>query len=222
MYIAKHHQFQDREAIFTLLESHPLGAWVCHASDGLLANHVPFFLDRTRGAHGTLMGHVARANPVWRQLSADTPSLVMFQGAQSYITPTWYPGKTAHGKVVPTWNYAVVHAHGTARVIEDRAWMLDMLHRLTHSQESRQSAPWRVEDAPADFIDKLMHGIVGIEMPIDRLEGKLKASQDEDLPDRHGTVRGLQAKQDTQSLDMAGIVLATLTSAAQQAVQAPD
>lgn len=211
MYVSKHHAFHDREAVFTLIESHPLGAWVCHARDGLQANHVPFFLDRTRGAHGTLMGHVARANPVWQQLAADTPSVVMFQGAQSYITPSWYPGRAEHGKVVPTWNYVVAHAHGTARVVEDPGWLLDMLNLLTDAQESRQAMPWRVGEAPADFIGKLMRAIVGIEIPIDRLEGKLKASQDEDGQDRRGTVQGLQASAGEQSRDMAAWVLGALT-----------
>ena len=192
MYIAKHHQLDDHAAALALMEGHPLGVWVCHAQDGLVANHVPFFLDRTRGPHGTLMGHVARANTVWRQLAPDTPSVVVFQGAQSYITPAWYPGKAEHGKVVPTWNYLVAHAHGTARAIEDPDWLLDMLNRLTDTQESRQALPWRVSDAPAVFIHKLMRGIVGIEILIERLEGKLKASQDEDAQDRRGTLRGLQ------------------------------
>lgn len=210
MYVSKHHQLKEPEAILALIESHPLGAWVCQSKDGLVANHIPFFLDRTRGPHGTLIGHVARANTVWRQLFADTPSVVMFQGAQSYITPGWYPGKAEHGKVVPTWNYTVAHVHGTAQVIEDPNWMLDMLNRLTNAQESRQARPWRVSDAPADFIEKLMRGIVGIEIPIDRLEGKLKASQDEDLQDRQATVKGLQSMLGDQSHSMAGLVLGAI------------
>ncbi len=212
MYVSKHHQLNDRDAVFALMETHPLGAWVCQSKEGLVANHVPFFLDRTRGPHGTLMGHVARANSVWRQLASDTPSVVMFQGAQSYITPGWYPGKAEHGKVVPTWNYVVAHAHGTAQVIEDPHWMLGMLNRLTDAQESRQTCPWRVGDAPPDFIDKLMRGIVGIEISIDRLDGKLKASQDEDVQDRHGTVRGLQSNHNGASREMAELVLNTLAS----------
>ena len=216
MYVSNHHQLNDRDAAFSLMEAHPLGAWVCHSTDGLVANHVPFILDRTRGPHGTLMGHVARANPVWRQLLNDTPSVVMFQGAQSYITPGWYPGKSDHGKVVPTWNYVVVHAHGKARVIEDPHWILGMLNRLTDSQESRQTLPWRVGDAPLDFIDKLMRGIVGIEISIGRLEGKLKASQDEDMQDRLGTVKGLQSNHSDQSRDMAGLVLGTIQNESQQ------
>ena len=212
MYVSKHHKLNDHDAVLALMEAHPLGAWVCHAKEGLLANHVPFYLDRTRGPHGTLLGHVARANSVWRALSADTPSVVMFQGAQSYITPGWYPGKAEHGKVVPTWNYVVAHAHGTARVVEDPIWMLNMLNRLTDTQESGQTSPWRVEDAPPDFIQKLMRGIVGIEIPIDRLDGKLKASQDEDTQDRHGTVKGLQSSPSQQARHMALLVLSALTS----------
>ena len=216
MYIKKHHQLNDRDAVLALMEAHPLGAWVCHAKEGLIANHVPFFLDRTRGPYGTLLGHVARANSVWRVLPPDTPSVVMFQGAQSYITPGWYPGKAEHGKVVPTWNYVVAHAHGTARVIEDPTWMLNMLNRLTDSQESGQKLPWRVEDAPPDYIRKLMRGIVGIEIPIARVDGKLKASQDEDMQDRHGTVKGLQSNHSQQSQNMAELVLGALTSEAPQ------
>lgn len=216
MYVSKHHQLNDRDAVLALMETHPLGAWVCSAQEGLVANHVPFFLDRTRGPFGTLLGHVARANSVWRVLSPDTPSVVMFQGAQSYITPGWYPGKAVHGKVVPTWNYVVAHAHGRARVIEDPAWMLNMLNRLTDTQESGQILPWRVEDAPPDYIHKMMRGIVGIEIPIDRVDGKLKASQDEDLQDRHSTVKGLQSNHSQQSQNMAELVVRALTSDAPQ------
>jgi transcriptional regulator len=214
MYVSKHHQLNDHEAVMSLIETHPLGAWVCHSGDELIANHVPFFLDRTRGPYGTLMGHVARANDVWRQLFPETPSVVMFQGAQSYITPGWYPGKAEHGKVVPTWNYVVAHAHGAARVIEDPAWLLDMLHRLTNANESRQATPWRVGDAPSGYIENLMRGVVGIEISIDRLESKLKASQDEALPDRRGTVEGLQSNHSEQSRAMAALVLSTLTGKA--------
>ncbi|WP_295959111.1 FMN-binding negative transcriptional regulator [Rhodoferax sp.] len=216
MYVSKHHQLTDCEAIFSLVESHPLGAWVCHAHEGLVANHIPFFLDRTRGPHGTLMGHVARANTVWRQLGSGTPSVVMFQGTQSYISPGWYPGKAEHGQVVPTWNYVVAHAHGTARVMEDRDWLLGMLHRLTDSQEARQTSPWRVGDAPVDYIERMVRGIVGIEIPIDRLEGKLKASQDEDLQDRRGTVAGLQSNPSDASLTMAALVLSAMAGDAPQ------
>lgn len=207
MYVNPRHRLTDLDAIFSLMASHPLGAWVCVGHEGLVANHVPFVLDRSRGRFGTLVGHVSRANTVWRELGATTPSVVMFQGPQAYITPGWYPGKAEHGKVVPTWNYVVAHAHGVARAIEDREWLLDMLNRLTAVQEARRALPWRVADAPAAFIDKLLRAIVGIEIPIDRLEAKLKASQDEALPDRLGTVRGLQEEPSDDAGAMADLVM---------------
>jgi transcriptional regulator len=191
MYIRKQHQLTDREAIFSLIETHALGAWVCQVDGVLEANHIPFFLDRSQGALGTLVGHVSRANPAWRALATGLPSVVLFQGPQSYITPGWYPGKAEHGRVVPTWNYVVAHVHGVARVRQEREWLLGMLERLAQVHESTQPEPWRVNDAPAHYIDKMLHAIVGIEISIDRLVGKCKASQDEDMADRVGTVVGL-------------------------------
>ena len=131
MYIRKEHRLTDREAVLSLVETHPLGAWVCQGAHGLVANHVPFFLDRGKGPSGTLIGHVSRANKVWQDLDATKASIVMFQGPQGYITPGWYPSKAEDGKVVPTWNYAVAHVHGIARAIDDRDWLLGMLDRLT-------------------------------------------------------------------------------------------
>ena len=212
MYLPRYHQAPSAAALLSLIDAHALGAWVCHTPDGLVANHVPFVLDRSRGPQGTLIGHVARANPVWRALAAGQPSVVMFQGPHAYITPTWYPGHAAHGRVVPTWNYAVAHVHGQARVVEERGWMLDMLERLSAVQEAGQPQPWQMADAPADFMDRLLRAIVGIEISIDRIEGKLKASQDEDWADRQGTVQGLRAMPDSQAQAMADMV--------QQAMQA--
>lgn len=192
MYINKQHRFHDQKDVFSLIQSYPLGTWIYRGTDTMSANHIPFLLDRDRGPNGTLIGHVSRANNIWRELDAAIPSIIMFQGPQAYITPGWYPGKAEHGKVVPTWDYAVAHVHGTARVVDDRDWTLDMLNRLTDANEAGQAAPWRVSDAPSSYIDKLMRAIVGIEIPIDRIEGKLKASQDEAWQDRLGTVIGLQ------------------------------
>lgn len=210
MYVSKHHALDDREAIFGLMEAHPLGAWVCQTEGGLVANHVPFLLDRNRGEFGMLVGHVSRANPVWRQLNTAAPSVVMFQGPQAYISPGWYPGKADHGKVVPTWNYTVAHAHGIARAVDDRDWLLDVLNRLTATHEAGRPTPWRVGDAPADYIDRMLRAIVGVEIPIERLEGKLKASQDEDLPDRLGTVSALRADPRDGAHAMAGLVAQAL------------
>lgn len=192
MYIKALHRLTDRETLFALMDSHPLGAWVCHGPSGLVANHVPLLLDRSRGPFGSLIGHVSPANTVWRELGPAVPSVVMFQGPQAYITPGWYPGKAAHAEVVPTWNYVVAHAHGVARAVEDRGWVFDMLRRLTEAHEAPRSVPWSVADAPSAFIDRMMRAIVGIEITIDRLEGKLKASQDEAMPDRIGTACGLR------------------------------
>ncbi|MCP5284575.1 MAG: FMN-binding negative transcriptional regulator [Burkholderiaceae bacterium] len=212
MYLPAEHTFPTAdapEALFQLMAAHPLGAWVCGGPAGdLLANDVPFLLDRERGRHGTLIGHVSRANPVWRALGPSAPSVVMFQGPQAYVTPGWYPGKAAHGKVVPTWDYAVVHAHGVARAFHEPDAVLDVLRRLTAHHEARQALPWSVDDAPAAFIDRMLQAVVGIEIVIDRLEGKLKASQDEALPDRFGTAQGLLASDGDGHRTMGALVLA--------------
>jgi len=220
MYIRQDHRLDERDAMHALIGEHALGAWVVQGAQGLVANHIPFLLDAGRGPHGTLVGHVARANPVWRLLHADTPSLVMFQGPQIYITPNWYPGKAEHGKVVPTWDYAVVHAHGVARAVDDPAWLMEVLERLSAAHEASQPAPWRIQDAPADYIDKMLRAIVGIEIPIERLEGKLKASQDEAVRDRLGTVEGLRGLLRPKADAMAELVMGALRAEAGDAGQA--
>ena len=179
---------------------------VTMSPSGLLVNHIPFLLSATDATHGTLMGHVARANPVWQSFSATEPSVVIFQGAESYISPSWYASKLEHGKVVPTWNYAVVHAHGMPRAIEDRDWILNHVTRLSAEQESQQPLPWRVDDAPRDYIDKLLGAIVGIEIPVQALSGKWKVSQNRPLLDRQGVIAGLQAQDDARSKEMAGLI----------------
>ena len=206
MYIPKHFEETDREVLHALIRSHPLGAWVTISAAGLLVNHIPFLLSAADGTHGTLVGHVARSNPVWQSFSATEPSVVIFQGAESYISPSWYPSKREHGKVVPTWNYAVVHAHGIPRAIEDPAWLLDHVTRLSMEHESQQLLPWRVTDAPRDYIDKLLGAIVGIEIPVQALVGKWKVSQNRPRPDRDGVVAGLEMKADARSQEMASLI----------------
>ncbi|MGQ2921485.1 MAG: FMN-binding negative transcriptional regulator [Hydrogenophaga sp.] len=205
MYVPKYHQQNDQEAIYGLIERHPLGTWVCQVGGALVANHIPFVLDRSKGAHGTLIGHVSRANQVWRSLAEGATSVVTFQGPQAYISPGWYPTKQEHGKVVPTWDYTVTHAHGIAHAVEDPKWLLDMLNRLTNAQEASREQPWHVADAPDSYIEKMLRAIVGIEIPILSLEGKLKVSQDEALPDRQGTVAALERS--TSEVDRALAVL---------------
>jgi transcriptional regulator len=191
VYLPRHFEEKDIGVLHALQRSHPLGAWVAQTDAGLEVNHLPFLLDATRGEHGTLVGHVARANPIWRSLSGGRGSVVVFQGPEAYISPSWYPSKAAHGKVVPTWNYAVVHAHGVPRAIEDRDWLLGLVTRLTETHEAARAAPWHVSDAPADYVETLLKAIVGIEIPIVRLDGKWKTSQNRAAEDKLGTIAGL-------------------------------
>jgi len=152
-------------------------------------------IDATAGALGTLRGHVARANPVWKAHRPDAEAMAVFQGPQCYITPAYYATKAATGKVVPTWNYATVHAHGPLRVIEDAAWLRRFVEQLTDRHEATRPAgevPWQVSDAPEAFIETMIQAIVGIELPIARLEGKWKVSQNRPDEDRAGVVAGLE------------------------------
>jgi transcriptional regulator len=206
MYIPQAHEETDIDVLHALIRSHPLGTWVAQSNTELVANHLPFIIDTTRGEFGTLMCHVARANPVWQTHSRTMNSIVTFKGPQSYITPSWYPSKHAHGKAVPTWNYAVVHAQGLPQVIEDREWLLTHVAELTDTHESTQALPWKVSDAPPEYIDKLLAAIVGIEIPIARLIGKWKASQNRSTADKLGVIAGLTARGDPQSQDMAALV----------------
>src|ERR1044071_1561442 len=171
-------QFEETrlEVLHELVRAHPLGTFVILAGSELSANHVPFLLRAEQGANGTLCGHVARTNPLWKQLDSEIEALVVFQGPESYITPSWYPSKHADGKAVPTWNYAVVHAYGKPRAIEDADWLLEHVTQLTEVHEAGQALPWQVSDAPKDFTDQMLSRIVGIEIPISKLQGKWKVS----------------------------------------------
>lgn len=206
MYVPKHHEEKDITVLHSLIKSHPLATWVTQGDGELIVNHIPFFLDPTRGDLGTLVGHVAKANRVWRSFSTTVNSVLVFQDSDMYITPSWYPSKHAHGKAVPTWNYAVVHAHGLPHVIEDRGRMLQILNQLTDAHETEQALPWKVSDAPQEFTDRLFQGIVGIEIPIARLVGKWKVSQNRSESDKLGVVAGLLARSDPQSKEMASLV----------------
>lgn len=210
MYTPKYHALTDVATMHTHIAQHPLGAWVCAGQSQLIANHIPFVLDVQHGSQGRLLGHVSRANPVWREISGGVASVVMFMGPHAYITPSWYPGKHQHGKVVPTWNYVTVHAHGVARAIEDTDWILDVVNRLTDAQEARHANPWKVSDAPSAYVKQKLRAIVGIEIMIERLEGRLKVSQDEDEQDRLGTVEGLRHTSDAPSQVLANLVLDAL------------
>ena len=177
---------------------------------GLEINHIPFVLDKSQGDFGVLRGHVGKANPVWQHLNAQRESIVVFQGPEAYITPSWYPSKQEHGKVVPTWNYVVVHAHGIAHTTTDETWLIEQLNLLTDQQELSQDEPWRVADAPQKYIDKMLNAIVGIEIPIDKLVGAWKASQNKSAADKSGVVTGLNTMGDASATKMASIICSHL------------
>lgn len=206
MYIPKHHEETDTRVLQSLVRAHPLGAWATQGDGELIVNHIPFLLDASRGDLGTLVGHVARANDIWQAFSRTVPSVVIFQGAESYITPSWYPSKRAHGKAVPTWNYVVVHAHGLPAVIDDKQWLFEHLNELTTTHEADRPLPWSIADAPAEFTERMVESIVGIEIPISKLVGKWKVSQNKSDSDKLGVVAGLLEKGDPQSGDMAVLV----------------
>ena len=192
------------DVLHALIKAHPLATLVVTTEAGLEANHIPLLMDPAPGPFGTLRGHVARANPVWRTFNADTEALAVFQGPQGYITPSWYPSKAQHGKVVPTWNYAVVHAHGPLKIHEDAEWLRVLVTRLTQRQESRRAKPWHVSDAPGDYIDTMLKAIVGIEIPVSRLQGKWKMSQNRLPQDRDGVVGALESQADEASQSLLG------------------
>jgi transcriptional regulator len=193
MYLPRHFLEDRTDVLHAFIERHPLGALVAMTAGGLTADHIPMRIKQGRSAAGRLCGHVARANAVWRTLEPDAPVLVIFGGADSYITPSWYAAKAETGKVVPTWNYSVVHAHGRIRFIDDAAWVDAFVRELTNAHESARDPPWHVTDAPSDYVGAMVKAIVGFEIEVDRLVGKFKANQNRDARDREGVAAGLRA-----------------------------
>ena len=206
MYLPAHFEETRVEVIHRLIREHPLAVLVTLGAAGLNANHIPLEIDPEPAPLGTLRGHVARANPVWRDFARDVEALTVFQGPQAYISPAWYQTKKETGKVVPTFNYIVVHAYGSLRIIEDEAWLRGLVERLTTRHESGRAEPWKVSDAPEDFIKTQLRAIVGIEMPVTRLVGKWKVSQNRPPVDREGVVRGLGQMNDANAAAMARLV----------------
>jgi len=216
MHIPKHFEETDLSVLHSLVKSHPLGTWVSQSQGELIANHIPFLIDNRANTNGVLLGHVAKANPVWKTLSENESSIVIFQGAETYITPSWFPSKHEHGKAVPTWNYAVVHIHGVPRIIEDKKWILSHLNALTDEHESNQESPWEVADAPKDFVNRMLKGIVGIEITIERIEGKWKTSQNKADVDKLGVIAGLNARNDAKCKEMMEYVKKNVSLAAEE------
>lgn len=173
-----------------------LAVLVTQSEQGLQASHLPLLLNVNDGPHGTLYGHFARANPQWKELQNGAQALVIFSGADAYVSPGFYPSKAEHGKVVPTWNYVAVHAYGTAEVFSDADRLRNLVSALTDRYESGRASPWKVADAPADYIDGMLKAIVGFALPIQRLEGKRKLSQNRNAADIAGVREGLAASPD--------------------------
>lgn len=207
MYIPKHFDEPRIDVLHRLVRARPLSTLVTLSSSGAIdANHIPLHLSQDPAPLGTLRGHVARANPLWRDLAGDAPVLAIFHGPNAYVTPSWYPSRAETGMVVPTWNYAVVHARGTLRVVDDAAWLRAHLEALTAHNEAAFSEPWQLSDAPTGFTDRLLEAIVGIEIAITRLSGKWKTSQNQPEGNRAGVVRGLRARDSDEARAMAALV----------------
>ncbi len=205
MYQPPHFREDRVEVQHALIRGHPLGLIVTSGPGGLQANHVPCLVYPGESKLGTLRAHVARANPQWKELAAVEQCLVVFQGPQEYITPSWYATKQETGKVVPTWNYVVVHAWGHPRVVDDVAWLRRQVEDLTNLNEGRFPEPWKVSDAPEPYLASQLKGIIGIEISIDRIEGKWKVSQNRPAIDRAGVVAGLRGSGESREV-MASLV----------------
>jgi transcriptional regulator len=201
MYLPKHFEQNDRETLIALMRARPLATLVTIAPDGPSADLIPLEFVADEGGHGTLRGHVARANPLWQRAGAT--ALAVFTGPEAYISPGWYASKKEHGKVVPTWNYTMVQARGVLRAVDDAPWLHALVQRLTNHHEATQATPWHVGDAPDDYVQQMLRAIVGIEIPLDALAGKWKVSQNRSAADREGTAQGLAA---AHADDMAALV----------------
>jgi transcriptional regulator len=207
MYQPAHFEQADAAQIRALITAHPL-ATVFHQAGGQpTADHLPMLFDSDVGSKGVLRGHVARANPLWREAAGQTV-LAIFQGPHGYVSPSWYPSKAATAKVVPTWNYAVVHLRGMLKAIDDTAWLHAFVDRLTRTQESPRAHPWQTSDAPADYLQTMLRAIVGIEIEVAAIDAKWKVSQNRSAADRLGVVAGLTGEGTPTAQALAALVSA--------------
>jgi len=206
MYLPRHFTEDRVPTLHEAIRSAGLATLVTVGDSGPEANHVPVLLDAGPGPLGTLVGHVARANPVWRTARAGVPALAIFLGPDAYVSPSWYATKERTGEVVPTWNYVAVHASGPIRFFEDPTWLRALVTRLTERHEAGREQPWSVSDAPENYVDGMLRAIVGFELRIERLEGKWKASQNRSEEDRAGVVEGLSGERRPGAVAMAAIV----------------
>ena len=206
MYQPDDFRVDDVPRIHALIRARPFAALVSSGAVGLYATHLPTLL-KDEGSFGTIECHLARANPHWKHIAESGEVLMIFQGAEGYITPNWYPSKAEHGKVVPTWNYAIAHAYGRPEVINDKDWLRRHVAELTAQQEAHEAAPWSLSDAPESYVAAMLRGIVGIRLPIARLEGKWKMSQNREVKDREGVVLGLDNRAEGDDAELAAMVL---------------
>lgn len=206
MYQPPHYREDRLEVQHALIKAHPLGLLVTLGGAGLMANPIPFALDSTASPLGMLRAHLSRANPQWKDFEPAQEVLVVFQGVETYITPSWYETKREHGKVVPTWNYAIVQAHGRMTIKDDPTWLLRQITEMTDAQEAPRAKPWSVGDAPSDFLAGQLKGIVGVEIEITRIEGKWKVSQNRSEADRKGIAQGLRELEAEAARYMADLV----------------
>lgn len=186
----------DIRAMHDFMRAHPLGLLISQGSDGLAASPIPFLIHGGESEQGVLRAHMARANPQWKELARAQECLIVFQGEHGYVSPSWYASKAVDPRVVPTWNYITVQAWGRPRITEDAAWLRQRLDELTRSQESGRTQPWSLDDAPDNYVAAMTRAIVGIEIPITRLEGKWKLSQNRADADRDGVIAGLRDDED--------------------------
>ena len=191
MYIPKAFDETSVPVMQAFVEAHPFGALITMGTAGLFASHIPMMLERGAESLGVLKGHVSRANPQWKEYAPEVEALAIFSGPQHYITPAWYPEKQETGRVVPTWNYVAVHVYGRMTVFEDADWLRAHVESLTNVHEAGMATPWKVSDAPEEYVSALVKGIVGFEFAVTRWEGKWKASQNRAERDRHGVAEGL-------------------------------
>jgi len=204
MYVPNHFKEEDREKLQQYIRDYGFGLLVIADDEGIEANHVPFYLSSGENdSLGYLQCHLARSNPVWQRMQGGARVLAVFQGPDAYVSPSWYPTKAETGRVVPTWNYLAVHARGSAQIIQDSSWLKHHLHQLTDQHESQMVAPWSVDDAPTDFTERLVEAVVGVEIKIETLTDKLKASQNQPERNRTGVKAALETGEGAQNRAMA-------------------
>jgi transcriptional regulator len=195
MYVPAHFNEPRTEVLHSTIVQHPFGTLITNGKGGLDANHLPFELAATEGEAGVLRAHVARANPVWQDVANGDEVLVIFRAGDAYISPSWYPSKHELHRQVPTWNYVVVHAHGRITIRDDEKYVRGVVARLTRTHEASEPQPWKMSDAPSDYIDTMLKSIVGLEIDITRLVGKNKLSQNKEARDIEGAAETLRARE---------------------------